>query len=295
MANARRSGDVFETHFAFVCKLSRVPFSKQDKRITTLVNAAGDSFSIHLTLLISRSLKILQRNYGRITRCRAFVDNDGKNHESGDFSLTFDSGKTLSISLKRNNHDIKAPRPSALDAQLGLDSKDSVKFKEEYKAVTKKWYEAHKNKKLFKNVSSEDRLNLLSNVTDMCAKYIYKYAGERYFYFLMGKSDTILIEWNGKSDVKSAMFVHVLTPVLPQSHSVTHRAVRCQTAGAYTLVTMSTGHVFSFRLHTAKETIESALSLKWAVQLKNRGELYPKYYLEHYSQSLVASMSKVTL
>lgn len=283
MAASRLSGDVFESHLAFVLLLSKIPYDKvKDTRIVELAGRAQNNFSVHLVLLLCKAMKFIERKYGRVKMCWAFTDEHGKQGESGDFGLMFNGKKKLSLSLKRNNHDIKAPRPSALATQLRLSDDLKKEFNDEYARVTKEFYDKNKSYKLFKHVPDDARKGLLKDVTTVCAGYIRQHAREDYFKFLMGSSQTILFEWNGKSDVKSVLHLRLLSLF----DTKTARVVRCEQFGCYLLVVYSTGHMFQMRLHTAKDAIQSNVSLKWAVQLKNREEMYASYTFEHLSGML---------
>lgn len=271
---SRNSGDIFEAHFAHVCVIGNIPYDKKDLRFAFLLSKVSSELRPAVVSRISDALNCLCKDYGDILKVNAVDDSQGKVGESGDFILTFKKDKLkLSVSLKRNSTEIKAPRPSNLAGQLGLAEPFKSQYVTEYKNIVSRWYANNKKYVQFKDVPKDDKSALLNDVTALGNKYLLKHGNGTYLRFLLGSPETVIMTWNGKTNKEtcavSLLHMNKFKVDLAKSHVVKTDVNNC-----YLMLHYNTGHVFQLRLHSAKNKIESDVSLKWSVQITNKSDLY---------------------
>lgn len=199
------------------------------------------------------------------------TDNDGKLGVCSDLKLRAEEGN-FNLSLKRNNHSVKAQRPSGLHKQLVPEG--ATRYVAGYARFKKYWLRRLAKYSLFSEIPELERAKMYESFNHLYAKFINEYQpAETLLTFLLSNDEPnrFMIEWN---DSKARLSVYNCSKV--QTPATVYAEVRKNFITLEFFDADATPFVeLSLRLHNASSRITEGFAIKYDTKIVGITNVYP--------------------
>lgn len=203
------------------------------------------------------------------------TDNDGKSGVTADIKVRVESlgeENTINLSLKRNNHSVKAQRPSGLHKQL--PPAGATRYIAGYDRFKKYWLKRLAQYKLFSEIPEPERAKIYESFNHLYAKFINEYQpAEALLTFLLSNDEPnrFMLEWN---DAKRKLSVYNCSKV--QTPTTVYAEVRKNFITLEFFDADATPFVeLSLRLHNASSRITEGFAIKYDTKIVGISNVYP--------------------
>lgn len=272
MSRSRSNGDIFETHLNIYAKFCKFTCLKNAERYKILAGHA-ETFDHCLFLKVCKMMKHIQNKNGIFESFYPMKDHDGRKGLSEDICFINTNGRTFAMSLKRNNKDIKHPRPEALATRLKLSKEKIVQYRKMINKIKNDYFTVQKcQEETFEMYVSINKvvLNLISTSKTENLTVLFN--------FMVGKKTDYIAVWksNDKKSKQSSAIELYNTGIAVDK--VTLLKGNVSQNNIFLTFMTNTDHTFEFkmRIHTASSQIKKK-SLKYAVNIENIDHIYSKY------------------